>query len=57
MLESQSRAQKTQILAWFPIQIWVKKLFLVVGALGSMTSAKNAKTYRTYDVIHKKTEI
>jgi len=34
----------------------VKKLALAVGAQGSMTSAKNAQTYPTYDVTHKKTK-
>jgi len=33
-----------------------QKLALVVGAHGPMTSAKNALTYPTYDVNHKKTK-
>jgi len=40
--DSQSKALKTRIIAWFPLITWVKQLAFVVGAQGLMTLAKNA---------------
>ena len=48
---------KTQIIAWFPIKTWVKKLTFAVGVQGLMILAKKAWTYPTNDVTQKKTEI
>jgi len=42
MLESQSKAQKTWILAWFQEKFELKKIPLAVGAQGLVTWAKMA---------------
>jgi len=57
MLENLSKAEKTKIIAYFPIKIWVKKFHLVVGALGQLTWAKIAWNLPTYDVTHTKPQI
>jgi len=38
---------KNQIIAWFPIKTWVKKLAFAVGAQGLIILAKKAWTYPT----------
>ena len=42
MLESQSKAQKTPYLAYYPLKAWVKKFPLAVGAQSQVILAKKA---------------
>ena len=54
---SQSKAVKTQMIAWFPEKTWAKKITRWVGTQGLVKLAKKAKTCPHYDVTHRQPQI